>query len=242
MPLLVRRRELHAVPVRERAIRLPIERDPLQPARIVRHLLAGAAGDGHQIVVRVYGLDARVFAGGERQDFAAGGVAHDVPRCILLGLDNDSYQPTLLARIAAVPGVRAASFSFVIPGIGAPLLEPVAPLGATTEASAAIASVSPGFFRVLHMPLIEGRDFAWTDNSRHPRVAILSQRLRQQFFGGGTAIGRHIQLESDGTRQDFEVIGVVADAELYDRRQATLRRVHRALAGRRRGQLESRPS
>ena len=85
VPLPVRRRELHAVAHRERAVRLAIERHALQPARVVGDALAALARDREAIVRRVHLVDPRIRARLEGQGLAARGVAHDVARLVLLG-------------------------------------------------------------------------------------------------------------------------------------------------------------
>ena len=61
-----------------------------------------------------------------------------------------------------------------------------------------------------------GRDFTWADNSRGRRVAIVSESLARRLFGGGDALGQHLRVGVIPDRQDFEVVGIAADARLYD--------------------------
>ena len=35
--------------------------------------------------------------------------------------------------------------------------------------------VSPGFFRTLGIKLLAGRDFEWTDDAKHPHLAIVTE-------------------------------------------------------------------
>src|ERR1700688_4821298 len=85
VPLSERRRELHAVPGRERAVRFSIERHPLQPARIVGYLLASGACDRQAIVLCMHLIDPRVLARADGEDLTAGGVANHVAWLVLLG-------------------------------------------------------------------------------------------------------------------------------------------------------------
>jgi len=45
---------------------------------------------------------------------------------------------------------------------------------------------------------------------------ILSQRLAQQLFPVGDAIGQRINIGTDAERQNVEVVGIVTDVRLYD--------------------------
>ena len=69
--------------------------------------------------------------------------------------------------------------------------------------------VAPGYFDVLHIPMIEGRDFTEHDDRSNTPVMIVSQSFVKRFFGGGTALGRQVY----GWGTWFTVVGVVKDAK-----------------------------
>ena len=71
--------------------------------------------------------------------------------------------------------------------------------------------VSPGFFGVLGVPILAGRDFADTDTAR---VAMISQSLAQRMFPNGDAIDRHLSFARD--KQPRRIVGVVADVDDED--------------------------
>ena len=70
--------------------------------------------------------------------------------------------------------------------------------------------ISPGFFQTLGLPLRAGREFAWTDDEKAPRVAIVNETLAKKYWPGKSPIGQRIKGETD--KWD-EVIGVVADTK-----------------------------
>jgi len=76
-----------------------------------------------------------------------------------------------------------------------------------------VLPVSPGFFETLHVPLVTGRDFTWTDDRRQRDVALLSDGVARALFPGADPIGRRVRLGGQPDRL-LEVIGVVADAKL----------------------------
>ena len=43
--------------------------------------------------------------------------------------------------------------------------------------------MAPGFFAAVGIPVTQGRDFEWRDNSRGSGVTILSQSLARRLFG-----------------------------------------------------------
>ncbi|HEX6464809.1 MAG TPA: ABC transporter permease, partial [Vicinamibacterales bacterium] len=75
--------------------------------------------------------------------------------------------------------------------------------------------MTPGYFSLLGIPMVEGRDFRPTDDNKAARVAIVNQTLAERYFPNGTAIGKKIW----GTGQNrpaFDVVGVVADSRPDD--------------------------
>jgi hypothetical protein len=72
--------------------------------------------------------------------------------------------------------------------------------------------VSPAFFSVLGIRLVDGREFTDADHREDP-VAIVSRSLAQRFFPNGDALNRHLFL-TDSTSSDFgRIVGVVPDVE-----------------------------
>jgi hypothetical protein len=135
------------------------------------------------------------------------------------GIDNDTYYPQALRRIEALPGVRRASVSLLKPGTGGGFRDAVVRFGETQEAAGVAATrspVAPGFFAAVGIPVVKGRDFEWRDNSRALPVTILSQSLARRLFGNTDPLGQRVRVGLDPSRDALEVIGVVADARLYD--------------------------
>jgi predicted permease len=134
-------------------------------------------------------------------------------------LDNDAYYPQVLRRIEAIPGVRRASAALFKPGTGGGPREVVVRLGDMQDANGVTgtrSSVAPGFFGALGIPLLKGRDFDWRDNSRGLAVTVLSQSLARRLFGDADPLGQRVRVGMDPSRAAVEIIGVAADARLYD--------------------------
>jgi predicted permease len=141
-------------------------------------------------------------------------------------VDNDSYYPAVVARLEAVPGVqRAAVSNFKPAGGGTGGGEPVSSVATPADAGGAVSmfmSISPGLFDALGMPIQAGRDFTWSDGSHSRRVAIVSATLARTLFPAGDAIGQRVRSGVLPRRQDLEIVGVVADAHLYDLKDPNL--------------------
>jgi len=133
------------------------------------------------------------------------------------------FYRTLLDSLRATPGVRAAGASSGIPfGNGAYTQTPIvttgpSPLPPDTAIPTDWRVVTPGFFHVMNIPLLRGRDFTDADApSSAPLVVIVSQTTAKRFWGDADPLGRSLHRQSDLSRQ-YTVVGVVGDV-----RQAAL--------------------
>jgi predicted permease len=73
---------------------------------------------------------------------------------------------------------------------------------------------SPGYFKTLKIPVLLGRDFNDRDATGAPKVGIVNQKFAKRYFGGATALGRHVGMGIDpGTKTDIEIVGVVGDTK-----------------------------
>lgn len=139
-------------------------------------------------------------------------------------LDLNSYHKQLIEHISSLPGVGSVSFS--TRSIPRPQdwhdIVSATTADSTSETSLMTngATVSPGFFRTLGIPLLRGRDFEETDDEQHPRLAIVNSSLAERLFPDGDAIGKTIR---DGFMPDFqniEIVGIVGNARIFDFRDA----------------------
>jgi putative ABC transport system permease protein len=126
-----------------------------------------------------------------------------------------AFQQRVLEGLRLVPGVESAVVVSSIPfGLGGPSL-PVAPIGDSTAVAerpiALVESVSPDYFRTLHIPLRAGREFDRTDTSSSRLVAIVSVALAKRLWPGQDAIGRHLSVGDGSERSSLTVVGVAAD-------------------------------
>jgi predicted permease len=75
--------------------------------------------------------------------------------------------------------------------------------------------VTPGFFRTLGIPQIEGRDFSELDTVNSMPVTIVSEELVRQQFPDGSPIGRRLRVNFDHangrTDMEWTVVGVVGN-------------------------------
>ena len=125
----------------------------------------------------------------------------------------------LLARalddIAAVPGVRAAGVVTKLPlddqarQDSALWLEDPATRPGTIPNIHQFAFASPGYFRAMGIPLLEGRTFDQPDPDRARRDVIVSRALAERYWPGGHGVGKRVRMMPVGDW--FTVIGVAGN-------------------------------
>jgi hypothetical protein len=131
--------------------------------------------------------------------------------------DPVAYFRQLTSALHADAGVDAAALSWSEPlSFGADFRRrPVTADGGSRGARSFVVQVSPGYFDALSVPLLAGRDFAWTDDRRRGDVAMLSEALAGALFPAADPIGRRVRLAGQPDRV-LDVIGVVADARIAE--------------------------
>ncbi|MFZ1157088.1 MAG: ABC transporter permease [Candidatus Sulfotelmatobacter sp.] len=127
----------------------------------------------------------------------------------------NAFNETLLERVRAMPGVRAAALGSTVPGAGYggddlftipqhPRIAPGAP-----QPEALYRTADPEYFSALQIPLLSGRFFTNADRNGRPKTVIISDQLMRQYFPGENPLGKH--LHSMVGNGDYEIVGVVAD-------------------------------
>lgn len=119
----------------------------------------------------------------------------------------------LVDRLRRLPGISSAALTDTGP-LGTPFenrfrIEGQPEGKEETAPKAGLESVSPDFFGVMGIPILEGRAFAEYDDEHSRRVAIVNQMVARNWFGGQSPIGRRVRYGDDGEWQT--VVGVVGD-------------------------------
>jgi predicted permease len=140
----------------------------------------------------------------------------------------------LLARFAAIPGVRSATLSGITPvsGAGASRFIEVPRFRerAADRRRVALNWIAPKYFETLGTPLLAGRDFTFEDQGG-PLVAIVNQSMARYYFGDRSPIGQLFTFERQdnrGTAQEepYHIIGVAGDAKYLNLQEPIWRMVY----------------
>jgi putative ABC transport system permease protein len=133
------------------------------------------------------------------------------------GRQVTDFYKQLLERMETVPGVESAgaistvflsdtpnSTNFTIEG------RPV-PTGAEAI-EVPLDSVSPNYFRVMGIPLLQGREFDDRDVDGATPVAIINQTFARRFFPNEDPVGkRYVYGQPDTQNPWITIVGVVGD-------------------------------
>jgi predicted permease len=126
------------------------------------------------------------------------------------------FAARLLERLRSLPDVEAAAIATNVPldlhGIPARSFTVQGRVRTEAGQDRAISNtVTPGYFRVMAIPLLTGNDFAEMGDKAAPAQAIVNEEFVRRYLNGADAIGRRLQ-----TREgSFAIIGVARNS-VYD--------------------------
>ena len=126
-------------------------------------------------------------------------LAIDVPLSVSTGIvdpTRSTFFPEATRRLSELPGVQGVAAGLVVPwrdhsfSNKVPFsVEGYQPADGEERPSAQLRVVSPGFFSVLGVPILSGRDFTDQEGTD---VAIVSQSVAQRLFPNAEAVNRRL--------------------------------------------------
>jgi putative ABC transport system permease protein len=75
--------------------------------------------------------------------------------------------------------------------------------------------VTQDYFKLLRLPILDGRDFRSTDIANAPSVAVINQALANRYFRGTNPIGKKLWM-GGRQRPPTEIVGMVANGRTDD--------------------------
>ena len=121
-------------------------------------------------------------------------------------------------RVKALPGVEAAAFTSILPLSGTNSdssfqIEGRDAMAEKIYPDEEIRGITPEYFSVLKVPLLQGRFFNEGDQFDGPGVTIVNQSFARKWFPNQEAVGKRITF-SDTRKPDVKwitIVGVVGD-------------------------------
>lgn len=124
-----------------------------------------------------------------------------------------AYFDRALAALTAIPGARTAATVDPLPLNHENYSTQVAPPDETVDARnwpvVYTASISPGYFGAMGIPLLAGRDFAGAADASGD-IVIISRSLAERQWPGQDPIGRTLTVDAEAPER-LTVVGVVGD-------------------------------
>ena len=152
--------------------------------------------------------------------------------------DSEALFETLLQRTESLPGVRAAALSDMSPLSGGMRAEDITVPGHLSqgerEPNNGFIHASPGYFRTLGTPLLQGREFTDQDRKGTQPVAIVNERFVAYYWPGQNPVSRHFKWGGD---VDVEIVGLAKNAKYQEMREEPQITIYIPLAQRPKEQL-----
>ena len=107
-----------------------------------------------------------------------------------------AYFEQIRARVADTPAVTMAAISSnaTPPRNGGKTQFEILEKPSAEEQMTAVNLVSPGYFAILRIPLLQGRIWTEMENQNGAHIAVINRTLSQRYFPNGNAIGRSVKL------------------------------------------------
>jgi putative ABC transport system permease protein len=125
------------------------------------------------------------------------------------------FYADFLARVSALPGVRAAGVVNNLPLSNNAWTSSLRienrpePQGQPPEVG--YRSASAGYLSAMEIPLLDGRWFADGDTATSPRVVVVNKALVERFFPQGGAVGARIRLGPNPKAPWRSIVGVIGN-------------------------------
>jgi predicted permease len=130
----------------------------------------------------------------------------------------------LAERISAAPGITGVAYADGVPlGFEPSWWEDLDIEGYSPQTAENMKIfrnvISPGYLPLMHIPIVEGRNFTEQDNDsdKAPAVMIVNQTFVRRFFPGRDPVGKMVH----GWGKWFRVVGVAADAKYHHLGEST---------------------
>lgn len=120
----------------------------------------------------------------------------------------ESFFQLLAERLSAVPGVESLAVSNNLPISRGRSIRQYIVEGETEIRRAEYGVVSPAYFRMLEIPLLQGRSFDETDRRGNLRVAVIDEAMRRAGWADRDPIGKRFRFQ-DGEDSWLTIVGVV---------------------------------
>ncbi len=128
-------------------------------------------------------------------------------------IETAAFYRDALARISTLPGVEAAAITNKLPldwQFNMPVVFPDKP---DKLQSVQFRMISPDYFRVMRIPVIQGRAFAGGDDAGAAPVSIVNEAFVKRFFSDQNPFEKQLSVGRGAGDPVRHVIGIVGDVK-----------------------------
>ena len=126
-----------------------------------------------------------------------------------------SFYKRVLDRVGHLPGVKSVGYTTFLPftnagGSTTVLIQGSSPLPIGKVNDVGLRIITPNYFQALETPLLKGRTFTEADGENKTPLVVINQKMAQQYWPNGEAVGRQFRFDDPGTPW-MTVIGIVGN-------------------------------
>jgi predicted permease len=129
--------------------------------------------------------------------------------------DAAAFYRDALERIRRLPGVEAAAVTNKLPldwQFNMPVIFPEQP---NKSQNAQVRMISPDYFRVMKIPVRQGRVFTESDTAAAPPAIIVNEAFVKRYFDGQNPFARQLSVGRGLKEPPRQVVGVVGDVKQH---------------------------
>ena len=115
----------------------------------------------------------------------------------------------IVQKAESLPGVHRAALVYGLPLCGDVGGSDVKPKNGGERRQVSARIVTPGYFKLMQIPLLAGRNFADRDNSDSVPVTIINESMARCFWQDKDPIGKRFKYDWVG--REVEIVGIVRD-------------------------------
>jgi predicted permease len=154
----------------------------------------------------------------------------DQSQVLLVGVNPRlaNYSPETVAllyrklydRLRALPAVRSVTVARYSPMSGSSSTNDISIQGhASTPGEALFAEtllVGPSYAETMGIRLLLGREVGLQDTAAQPKVAMVNEAFARAFFPNERPLGHHFDIHQPKDTGEYEIVGVLRDAQFHD--------------------------
>ena len=141
----------------------------------------------------------------------------DIPDTKYAGEDEQrQFYRQMMAAVEGLPAVEGVALATGRPAINAGsnravTIEGQPPVDEADRPNARIVTVSPSYFDVIGIPVVQGRAFSQNDDEESFRVAVVGQEAVRRFWPNDDPVGQRVKIGLDESAEWVQIVGIVAD-------------------------------